>query len=134
MAVKAVQGEKNLLRCSAITTGITSSTKPTGPGVDGGVTWEETTNVATKEWIAGATYQVNDVVDTKALLFLTVGNGRIAVDTALKTITRTISASDIAVLEWTKGHYDFEAFSNDATPVVERLAWGTITVGTENTK
>lgn len=135
MSIKAVKGEYNLLRCAAIDTGIAGTTKPTGPGPDGGVLyWEETTLPATKEWIAGATYAVNDVIDTKALLFLTVGNGRIAVDNALKTITRTISASDIAALTWKNAFYDFEAFSSDATPVVALLAQGKVTVAKENTK
>ena len=134
MSIKAKLGEYNLLKCVSITTGIAGDTKPEAAGTDGGVVWEETTDVATKEWIAGATYAVNDVIDTKSLLFLTVGNGRIAVDNALKTITRTVSASDIAALTWKKAHYDFEAFTSDAIPVVTLLASGSITVTQEVTK
>lgn len=136
MSVKAKQGESNLLKCVAITTGIAGDTKPEVEGVDGGVTWEFTDppDVATKEWIAGATYAVNDVVDTKSLLFLTVDNGRIAIDDALKTITRTVAASHIAGLAWRTGHYDIEAFTSDATPIVTLLEYGKITVSTENTK
>ena len=136
MSVKAVKGEYNLLKCSV--GGVAGSVKPDAAGVDGAVTWVATTpaadDVATKEWIAGATYSVNDVVDTKSLLFLTVGNGRIAVDNTLKTITITLSASDIAALTWKTGFYDLEAFSSDATPVVTLLASGKITVVKEQTK
>lgn len=136
MSVKARQGESNLLRCSAITTGIAGATKPEAAGVDGGVTWAATAPplVATKEWVAGATFAVNDVIDTKSLLFLTVGNGRIAIDDALKTISRTIAASHIAGLSWKSGYYDIEAFTSDATPVVTLLEYGKITISTENTK
>lgn len=134
MAIKAKRGVYNLLRCSAITTGVASSTKPTEAGVDGGVTWEATTNVATKEWIAGATYAVDDVIDLETLLFLTVDNGRITIDPALYTITRTIAASTIAGIEWKSAYYDYEAFSSAGEPVVTLLATGKISVVKEVTK
>jgi hypothetical protein len=137
MMIKDKQGEYNLLKVASITTGIAGDTKPTAAGVDGGVTWEATTpadDVATHEWVAGATYAVDDVIDTKSMLFLTVGNGRIVVNDTDKTITLSVDAQLIAGFTWTKGFYDVEAFSSDATPIVTLLQFGKITVGKEVTK
>lgn len=132
MAIKSVAGEYNLLICTS--GGAAGTTKPEAAGVDGGVTWEATTLPATKEWIAGATYAVNDVIDAEALLFLTTENSRIAIDVANFTITRTISAADIAAQTWKKGYYDLELVSPDGTPVVTLLDFGTATIGKENTR
>ena len=133
MSVKSKQGEYNLLICTVA--GTSGTTEPTAPGKDGAVlTWASTTLPATKEWLPGTAYSLNDVIDTKSLLFLTVGNGRIAVDNSLKTFTRTLSASDIAAQTWTKGYYDLEAVSPDATPIVTLLGYGKISIATEDTK
>lgn len=132
MAIKAVSGEYNLLRCK--TAGTSGATKPAAAGTDGTVVWEATTLPATKEWAAATAFSVGDVIDTKALMFLTVGNGRIVVDTTAKTIKRVISAADIAAISWKSAYYDLEAFSSDSVPVVTLLAYGRITVSKEETR
>lgn len=132
MAIKAVSGEYNLLRCK--TGGTSGATKPAAAGSDGTVVWEATTLPATKEWAAATAFSVGDVVDTKALMFLTVGNGRIVVDTVAKTIKRVLSAADIAAITWKSAYYDLEAFSSDAVPVVTLLAYGKISVSKEETR
>ena len=132
MAIKAVSGEYNLLRCT--TAGTSGTTKPAAAGTDGTVVWEATTLPATKEWAAATAFSVGDVVDTKALMFLTVGNGRIVVDTVAKTIKRVLSATDIAAITWKSAYYDLEAFSSDTVPVVTLLAYGKISVEKEQTR
>lgn len=133
MAIKAVAGEYLLLRCSVA--GTSGTTKPTGAGKDGAtLTWVATTLPATKEWLPGTAYAVDDVIDAKALLFLTVGNGRIVIDTVAKTIKRTIAAADVAAATWKTGYYDLEAFSSDTVSVVTLLDFGKVTIGKENTK
>lgn len=132
MAIKAVSGEHNLLRCK--TAGTTGTTKPSAAGNDGTAVWEATTLPATKEWAAATAFSVGDVIDTKALMFLTVGNGRIVVDTAAKTIKRVLSAADIAAIPWKSAYYDLEAFSSDVVPEVTLLAYGKISVSKEETR
>jgi hypothetical protein len=55
----------------------------------------------------------------------------VTIDTAAKTITVTISATDTAALTWTKGVYDLEMIS--AGGVVTELIDGTFTVSKEVT-
>ena len=75
LAIKAKAGESNLLKCTV--GGIAGTVKPTAAGTDGAVTWEATASgTPAKEWVAGATYAINDVIDTTDLLRLTSANGR----------------------------------------------------------
>lgn len=132
MSVRAKVTPAVLLKCSV--GGIAGNTKPAGAGTDGAVTWvSAATGVPSKEWIAGATYAQNDVIDLSELLRLSVANGRIAIDTARHTITLTISAADTALMSWRTGVYDLELVSPDPVPVVTALLSGRITVGKEVT-
>ena len=132
MSIKAVPGEYSLLRCK--TAGTSGANKPSAAGTDGTVIWEATTQPATKEWSAATAFSVGDVVDVKALLFLSVTNGRIAVDAAAKTIKRTIPASVIAAATWKTGYYDLEAYTSDSEPIVTLLDCGRITIKKEQTR
>jgi hypothetical protein len=132
MSVRAKVTPAVLLECSV--GGVAGTTKPTGAGTDGTVTWvSTTTGVPTKEWEAGATYAQNDIVDLTELLRLSVTNGRISIDTARHTISLNISAADTALLDWRTGVYDLELVSPDPVPVVTCLLSGRITVGNEVT-
>ena len=120
MAIKAKAGESNLLKCTV--GGVSGTVKPTAPGSDGAVTWiAATTGTPAKEWVAGATYTIDDVIDTTDLLRLTTENGRIAIDTSAKTITLTVSAADTALMTWKRGEYDLEMVSADGVPVIKSL-------------
>lgn len=120
MAIKAKAGESNLLKCTV--GGVAGTVKPTAAGTDGAVTWvAATSGTPAKEWVAGATYAINDVIDTTDLLRLTTENGRIAIDTSGKTITLTVSAADTALMTWKRGEYDLEMVSADVVPVVKSL-------------
>lgn len=120
MAIKAKAGESNLLKCTV--GGVAGGVKPTSAGSDGAVTWvAATSGTPAKEWVSGATYVVDDVIDTTDLLRLTSENGRIAIDTSAKTITLTVSAADTALLTWKRGEYDLEMVSPDVVPVVKSL-------------
>ena len=120
LAIKAKAGESNLLKCTV--GGIAGTVKPTATGTDGAVTWiAATTGTPAKEWVAGATYAINDVIDTTDLLRLTTENGRIAIDTSAKTITLTVSAADTALMTWRRGEYDLEMVSPDVVHIVKSL-------------
>lgn len=123
MAIKAKAGESNLLKCTV--GGVAGTVKPTAAGKDGTVTWvAATSGTPAKEWVAGATYAINDVIDTTDLLRLTTENGRIAIDTSGKTITLTVSAADTALMTWKRGVFDLEMVSPDVTPIVTSLFGG----------
>ena len=120
MAIKAKAGESNLLNCTV--GGVAGTVKPTAVGKDGAVTWiAATTGTPATAWVAGATYAINDVIDTTDLLRLTTENGRIAIDTSAKTITLTVSAADTALMAWKRGEYDLEMVSSDVVPVIKSL-------------
>lgn len=134
MAIKRKRGVTNLVECSV--GGVSGTTKPTGAGTDGGVTWIAAISGAPeKEWVAGVTYSPGDVLDLEDLLRLTSANGRIVLDEVLFTITIVISAADVALAasRWKSGEYDLELFSDDATPVVTKLLVGTATTSKEAT-
>ncbi len=134
MAIKAKAAEANLLKCTV--GGVAGTTKPTTAGADGAVTWvAATTGTPAKEWVAGATYVVDDVIDTTDLLRLTSANGRIAIDNTAKTITLTVSAADTALMDWKRGVFDLELVSADVVPVVTSLLGGicSVAVGKEVT-
>lgn len=120
MAIKAKAGESNLLKCTV--GGVAGTVKPTAAGKDGAVTWvAATSGTPAKEWVAGATYAINDVIDATDLIRLTSVNSRIAIDTSVKTIALTVSADDTALLTWRRGEYDLEMVSPDVVPVVKSL-------------
>jgi hypothetical protein len=104
---------KNMLVCTS--PGTVGSVLPTGPGADGGATWAATALPATKQWSAGMTASLNDVIDTTALLFLSTENGRIAIDNAAKTITITIRAYDSDAATWNQGIHELELVKPGAT-------------------
>lgn len=97
---------KNMLICTGA--GTTGSALPTGPGPDGGATWAATSLPATKQWSAGMTASLNDVIDTTALLFLSTENGGIAIDNTAKTIALTIRAYDSDAATWSQGVHELE--------------------------
>lgn len=130
MAIKP-STESLLLRCTAA--GTSSAAKPSKAGIDGSVTWEATTLPATKEWLASTVYSIGDVVDLTAFMFLTTENGRIVIDTVAHTITRTITAADLAAATWKKGIFDLELVSQDVEPVVTKLVEGKASIGKERT-
>lgn len=119
--IKAAAGisGSNKLRCSV--GGTTGTTKPAAAGVDGGVTWVATTNPATKEWAAGTAFSVNDVIDTKALLFCSSENGRIVLDNATRTITMLIKANDTAAIDWKRAVHELEMIKPGATFVDDEV-------------
>ena len=120
MAIKAKAGESNLLKCTVGS--VAGTVKPTSAGKDGAVTWAAATSgTPAKEWVSGATYAINDVIDTTDLIRLTSANSRIAIDTSAKTITLTVSAADTALMTWKRGEYDLEMVSSDVIPVVKSL-------------
>lgn len=126
MAIKARPGESNLLKCTV--GGVAGTVKPTSAGNDGAVTWvAATSGTPEKEWVAGATYVVDDVVDLTDLVRLTSENGRIAIDNTAKTITITVSAADTASMDWRRGVFDLELVSDDVVPVVTSLLGGVCT-------
>lgn len=80
-----------------------------------------------------ARMDIRDSVDASAvLLSLTTVNGRIAIDTAAKTITLTISATDSAAITWQNAVYDLELVS--AGGIVTRVLSGSIEVSKEVTR
>ena len=104
---------KNMLICTGA--GTTGSVLPTGPGPDGGATWAATALPATKQWSAGMTASLNDVIDTTALLFLSTDNGGITIDNTAKTITLTIRAYDSDAATWSQGVHELEPVKPGAT-------------------
>lgn len=120
MAVKQKSGTSNLLKCSV--GGVSGSVKPDAAGADGSVVWvTSVSGTPGKEWVPGAAYVADAVVDLTDLLRLTTENGRITIDSSAKTITLQVSASDTAAIDWKRGEYDIELVSSDATPVVRSL-------------
>ncbi len=76
-----------------------------------------------------ARMSIKDKVGGTDLLTLTPANSRIVINTGLKTITLTISATDTAALTWTKGVYELEMVSGAG--VVTSLLTGKVTVTKE---
>lgn len=119
--IKAASGASgsNKLRCSV--GGTTGTTKPSAAGADGSVTWVSTTNPATKEWAASTAFSVNDVIDTKALLFCSTENGRLVLDSDLHTITMLISANDTAAIDWKRAVHELEMIKPGVTFVDDEV-------------
>lgn len=69
---------------------------------------------------------IKDKVGGTMLLSLTTANNRIVIDTSNHKITLTITATDTALITWSKGVYDLELVS--ATGVVTALMAGSVTV------
>lgn len=81
-----------------------------------------------------ARMQIRDP-DTSALLAdLTIANGGIVIDDVACTITRMIKASDTAGFSWSKGTFDCELVTPDATPIVYLLDSGPVKVSDEVTQ
>jgi hypothetical protein len=96
------------------TAGTSGGTRPTAAGSDGTVIW----------MVSG------DFVGPKELTRF-VSPTDIVLNTALHTITLTISATDTAAFAWKKGVYDLELVS--ASGVVTALLTGSVTVTKEVT-
>ena len=111
--------------------GIAGTTKPTAAGIDGAVTWVETTDPATKPWAAGATFSINDVIDAKAVLWVSSESGEIVGDNANKKIVTTISPTVTAALAKQNLFYEYEA--QDVGGSVRQIDSGTAVVELEGT-
>ncbi len=117
------------LRCA--TGGTSGAVKPTAPGADNSVVWEETTLPATKPWEPASSYTTGDVIDAKALLWLSSASGEVVADNANKKITTTITPQVTAALAKQSGFYELEA--QDAGGAVRLVDSGTFTVSIEAT-
>jgi hypothetical protein len=111
--------------------GIAGTTKPTAAGTDGAVTWVETTDPATKPWSAGATFAVNDVIDAKAVLWLSSSSGEIICDNTNKKIVTTVLPAITAALSKQNLVYEYEA--KDSGGTVRQIDFGTAVVELEGT-
>jgi hypothetical protein len=78
-----------------------------------------------------ARMSIKDKIGGTELFSLTVLNGRITLDTTLKTISLTISATDTQAVTWKKGVYDLEMVSG--TGVVTPILTGKVVVTQEVT-
>ena len=76
------------LKCTA--SGTSGSTVPAAAGADGTVTWAETTDPATVAWVPNTVFAQNDVVDAKALVWLSTDGGEVVADNSNKKISTTI--------------------------------------------
>lgn len=99
--------DRLLLKCSV--GGVSGQTKPTAAGTDGGVTWVATTLQSNKAWEPGATYLANDVIDAKALIFLSTETSGVVADDANKEIVVTITDEVTAGLAKQTLYYEIEA-------------------------
>lgn len=80
-----------------------------------------------------ARMQVRPTVDSGTLLFeLTVGNGRVAINTLTGQITLTVSSADTTLMTWRSGVYDLEIVSGSS--VVTRIMQGNATLSLEVTR
>lgn len=119
------------LNLKCMTGGVSGTTKPTAAGTDGAVVWVETADAATKPWAAGATFTIGDVIDVKAVLWLSSSSGGIVADNANKKIIATISPSVTATLAKQNLVYEYEA--QDAGGVVWQVDSGNAVVELEGT-
>ena len=65
-----------------------------------------------------ARQDIKNKVGGTVLFSLTTENGRITIDAASYTVTRTISAADTELLDWKTGVSDLEMVSPDTEPIV----------------
>jgi hypothetical protein len=80
-----------------------------------------------------ARMQIRQTLDSTSILEeLTTTNGKIVVNSTLKTITLNIDAVTTAAYTWNTGVYSLEMISN--TGVVETIATGTVTLVKEVTR
>jgi len=117
--------------------GVAGTTKPTGAGTDGAVTWVATTNPTNTEWIAGATYAEDEVIDLECLLFCSTENGRLAVNDTTKEVSYLISANDVAAFEFRRGVHELEMVKPGATfvddEVIKLIPVSDVTIHQEGT-
>lgn len=78
-----------------------------------------------------ARMKIKDRIGGTELLSLTTENGRITIDAAAKTITRTITAADTALITWKTGVYDLELVSPGG--IVTAIDSGTVSIQQEIT-
>lgn len=128
-------GVSNRLICTV--GGTAGATLPTGAGTDGTVTWAATTNPTNTEWIAGATYVTDEVIDLESLLFCSTENGRLAINDTTKEVSYLISANDTAGFDWKRGIHELEMVKPGATfvddEVVKIIPVSTVTIYEEGT-
>jgi Big-like domain-containing protein len=80
-----------------------------------------------------ARMQIKTAAGGTLLYELTTGNGRIVIDGPNGRISMEILDTDTSGFTWTKGVYDLEIISAEATPTVTRLVEGKVTVTPEVT-
>lgn len=117
---KSRAGVSNRLVCTA--SGTAGETKPTGAGADGTVVWGTTTTApTTTEWIAGATYVADEVIDLETLIWCSTENGRLAVNDTTKEINYLITANDTALISWNRAVHELEVIKPGATFVDDEV-------------
>jgi hypothetical protein len=117
------------LKCT--TGGTSGSAIPAAAGADGTVTWEETTEPATVAWAPNTVFVQNDVVDAKALVWLSTDGGEVVADNANKKITTTILATVTAKMA--KQNLVYEVEIEEISGVVRLVESGTAVVELEGT-
>lgn len=115
------------LKCT--TGGTSGASMPTAAGTDGTVVWEETSSPATKPWLAGTVFATNDVVDVKAVLWLSSAGGEIVADNANKKIVATVLPAVTAKLA--KQNLVYEVEAQDGSGVIRLVDSGTAVVELE---
>jgi len=117
------------LNLKCVTGGTSGASIPTAAGTDGSVVWEETTESATKPWEAGAVFATNDVIDAKAVLWLSSASGEVVADNANKKIVTTVLPAVTAKLA--KQNLVYEVEAEDLSGVIRLVDSGTAIVELE---
>lgn len=109
--------------------GTSGSTVPAAAGADGTVTWAETTDPATVAWEPNTVFAQNDVVDAKALVWLSTDGGEVVADNSNKKISTTIPATVTAKMA--KQNLVYEVEIEDVSGVVRQVESGSAVVELE---
>ena len=102
---------------------------PAAAGADGTVTWAETTDPATVAWEPNTVFAQNDVVDAKALVWLSTDGGEVVADNSNKKISTTIPATVTAKMA--KQNLVYEVEIEDVSGVVRQVESGSAVVELE---
>lgn len=114
--------------------GTTGATKPTGPGVDGTVTWAPGLPSANEKiWVAGSQVALGDVVDLSVLASNLAEDAPLNVITLTKNTTEsslllTFTVAASILLSGKTGYFDLEEITAGAPPSVIALISNTIEV------
>ena len=117
------------LNLSCVTGGTSGATMPTAAGADGSVAWEETEDPATKPWLPGTVVAPGDIIDARAVLWLSSAGGEIVADNANKKIVTTVLPAVTAKLA--KQNLVYEVEAQDGSGVIRRVDSGTAVVELE---